>query len=627
MNNGPSPTSGERVPARNTAGLAAWRGAAPPMTTSENAAGTARRLARRLRQQRRLVAVALICTLISGVLMVLGPRLLGRGTDVIVRGLIRGHGINFAALRNAMVIALFVYLASGVVQWANGRMMARIVHGTMGRLREEVEDKIHRLPLSYVDQTSRGDLLSRVTNDVDNLAQSLQMVASQGLGQIVLLVGTVVMMMTISPLLAVVSIVLIPTSLALVRFIGRISRRAFGDQWRHTGELNGMVEETFSGHALVKVFGQQRAVEDDFERTNDELFRSATKAQFVVGVMQPIMMLLGNLNYVAIAVIGGLRITSGAMTVGEIQAYIQYSRMFTQPLTMLASLMNMVQSGLASAERVFELLDAPEQSTDTATTKLPANTRGRVEFSHVSFRYLPDRPLIEDLSFVAEPGETVAIVGPTGAGKTTLVNLIMRFYEVDAGTITLDGLDIAALSRHDVRSRIGMVLQDTWLFGGSIWDNLRYGRLDASESEILEAAKTAYVDRFVHALPDGYETMLDEDGGNLSAGEKQLLTIARAFLRNPAILVLDEATSSVDTRTEVLVQRAMGALRSGRTSFVIAHRLSTIRDANHILMMENGRIVEQGSHDQLLARKGAYFRLYQAQFRAPAVDIDPVPTS
>jgi ATP-binding cassette subfamily B protein len=409
----------------------------------------------------------------------------------------------------------------------------------------------------------------------------------------------------------------------LVKVVSKRSRKRFTHQWRYTGTLNAQVEETFTGHALVKVFGRQAEAEERFRVTNDELYEASFRAQFAVGTVQPAMMFLGNLNYVVIAVIGGLRVASGAMTIGDIQAFIQYSRQFTQPLTQMAGMLNLVQSGVVSAERIFELLDAPEQTPDAVPVEQPDRngTIGRVEFSHVDFSYKPDTPLIQDLSLVADPGQTVAIVGPTGAGKTTLVNLIMRFYELDGGMITLDGVDISTLPRAELRSRIGMVLQDTWLFHGTIRENIAYGNIDASEDEILDAARAAYVDRFVHSLPDGYDTVIDEEGGNLSAGEKQLLTIARAFLSDPAILILDEATSSVDTRTEVLVQHAMTALRSRRTSFVIAHRLSTIRDADHILVMDNGRIVEQGTHDELLAKGGAYFALYDAQFRAPAAEL------
>ncbi|MEO6123284.1 MAG: ABC transporter ATP-binding protein, partial [Ilumatobacteraceae bacterium] len=468
----------------------------------------------------------------------------------------------------------------------------------------------------------RGDLLSRVTNDIDNISQSLQQTLSQMLTSVLSVTGVMIMMLTISPVLALVAIITIPLSLYTVKWIAKRSKTRFMAQWKHTGMLNAQIEETFSGHNIVKAFGRQRETEERFRVTNEELYQASFGAQFASGTIQPAMMFLGNLNFVAIAVIGGLRVSSGAMSLGDVQAFIQYSRQFTQPLTQFASMMNVLQSGIASAERCFELLDAPEQSPDDTTDALDSVRLGRVEFEHVSFSYSPSMPLIQDLSLIAEPGRTVAIVGPTGAGKTTLVNLIMRFYELDSGRITLDGHDIAKMSRHELRSNMGMVLQDTWVFGGSIRDNIAYGNLDASEEQIIAAAKATYVDRFVHSLPDGYDTILDDEGGTVSAGEKQLLTIARAFLANPTILILDEATSSVDTRTEVLIQKAMNALRSERTSFVIAHRLSTIRDADTILVMDGGRIVEQGNHDELLLRGGAYFNLYNAQFAGAASEIE-----
>jgi ATP-binding cassette, subfamily B, multidrug efflux pump len=489
------------------------------------------------------------------------------------------------------------------------------------RLRSDVEDKLHRLPLSYFDTKPRGELLSRVTNDIDNLAQSLQQTLSQLLTSTLTLVGVLIMMITISPLLSLVAIVTIPVSVFTMRFITKRSKTKFVDQWRHTGTLNAQVEEAFTGHSLVKVFGRQKDVEQKFNDKNDELFEASYGAQFISGTIQPAMMFFGNLNYVAIALVGGLMVSSGQLTIGGIQAFIQYSRQFTQPLTQLASMVNVMQSGIASAERVFELLDAPEESEDDLVPLEDLDPKGRVEFDHVSFSYDPKHPLIEDLSLIAEPGQTVAIVGPTGAGKTTLVNLIMRFYEIDGGAITLDGFDISKMRRRDLRSNMGMVLQDTWMFGGTIRENIAYGNLEATEEQILEAARATYVDRFVHSLPQGYDTVVDDEGGSVSAGEKQLLTIARAFLANPTILILDEATSSVDTRTEVLIQRAMAALRSNRTSFVIAHRLSTIRDADIILVMEHGQIVEQGNHEQLLELDGAYARLYNAQFAAPAVEV------
>ncbi|MDQ2957723.1 MAG: ABC transporter ATP-binding protein/permease, partial [Actinomycetota bacterium] len=473
---------------------------------------------------------------------------------------------------------------------------------------------LNRLPLPYFDGQPRGELLSRVTNDVDNVQQSLQQTLSQLLTSLLTVVAVVALMFSISWTLALIALVTIPVSMAITAAIAKRSQKMFVSQWKHTGELNGIIEETFTGHGLVKVFGRQRETQASFDAKNGDLYVASFGAQFISGIIMPAMMFIGNLNYVVIAVLGGLRVASGSMSLGDVQAFIQYSRQFTQPITQLASMANVLQSGVASAERVFELLDADEQRPEVAVPAVIEAAHGRVEFEGVSFRYEPETPLIDELSFVAAPGQTVAIVGPTGAGKTTLVNLIMRFYELDSGRITLDGADISELTRADLRSRIGMVLQDTWLFGGTIRDNIGYGDPAADESAIIAAARATFVDRFVHSLPDGYDTVIDDEGSNVSAGEKQLLTIARAFLANPSLLILDEATSSVDTRTELLVQQAMAALRSDRTSFVIAHRLSTIRDADLILVMEAGRIVEQGTHTELLEAKGAYYTLYNAQF-------------
>ncbi|MFP3907597.1 MAG: ABC transporter ATP-binding protein [Acidimicrobiales bacterium] len=619
----PQPSSGERVSTRDQAlTRSPFTASAPPMVTPEDPRGAARRLFALLGPERSKVIVVLVGVTISVSFTVLGPRLLGQATDVIVEGMFAGDGIDFADLRRVLGVAIGVYVTGALFSWLVAYLMAGVVHRTMSRLRSAVEEKVNRLPLSYIDKTPRGDLLSRVTNDIDNVAQGLQMTVSQALNQILMVIGVVAMMVWISPLLAIFAVVLIPTSIRLVKFIAGKARVRFMAQWRHTGELNAIVEEAFTGHSLVKVFGRQQEVERRFSEVNDATYEASYKAQFVVGVTQPTMMFLGNLNYLVVAVLGSLRITAGAMSIGELQAFIQYSRLFTQPLSALAGMMNMFQSGLASAERVFELLDADEESEEPTDPPALETTQGRIAFEAISFSYDPEQPLIEDLSLVAEPGQTIAIVGPTGAGKTTLVNLIMRFYEIDGGAITLDGIDIRALRRDQLREKIGMVLQDTWLFEGTIWDNIRYGNLDATDEQVIAAATAAYVDRFVHTLPGGYQTVVDEDGGNLSAGEKQLLTISRAFLNDPSILILDEATSSVDTRTEMLIQEAMAALRSQRTSFVIAHRLSTIRDADIILMMEDGRIVEQGSHDELVAAHGAYFRLYDSQFRAPAVEVD-----
>jgi ATP-binding cassette subfamily B multidrug efflux pump len=505
-----------------------------------------------------------------------------------------------------------VYVAAAVFSWLQGYLLNDVVQSTVFRLRSDVEDKLHRLPLRYFDQQPRGELLSRVTNDIDNVSQTLQQTMSQLLTSLLTLVGVLGMMIVISPLLALVALVSIPLSIFVTTRIAKRSQKQFVAQWANTGKLNAHIEEAFTGHELVTVFGRQREVHEQFQNKNEDLFKASFGAQFVSGLIMPSMMFIGNLNYVLIAVVGGLRVATGSLSLGDVQAFIQYSRQFTQPLTQVASMANLLQSGVASAERVFQLLDADEQEADAAEPQVPSDRRGRVEFEHVSFRYEADQPLIDDLSLVAEPGHTVAIVGPTGAGKTTLVNLLMRFYDVDSGHILVDGVDISSVSRQSLRSRIGMVLQDTWLLGGTIYDNIAYGRPEANEDEVIEAAVAARVDRFVHTLPNGYQTMISDDGGNVSAGEKQLITIARAFLARPQLLVLDEATSSVDTRTELLIQHAMGELRRDRTSFIIAHRLSTIRDADVILVMEAGKIVERGSHEELLARRGEYWAMAQA---------------
>jgi ATP-binding cassette, subfamily B, multidrug efflux pump len=596
-----------------------------PVEKSANFNVSAKRLIRRLQPERTRIVSVIVLAIVATAMSVIGPRVLGRATNIVFEGL-RGakRGIDTAQLHRVLLLAAALYIGSSLLAWLQAFVLTGAVQRTMYRLRADVEAKLNRLPLNYVDSQPRGDLLSRVTNDIDNVAQSLQQTLSMVLTSTLTLFGVLVMMLLVSWLLALVTALLIPISLLTVRLITKRSRPRFMAQWRHTGTLNAQVEEVFTGHALVKAFGRQAEVEKRFDDDNEKLYRASFGAQAISLSIQAVMGFLGNVNFVAIAVIGGIRVSSGSMTLGDVQAFIQYSRQFGMPLSQLASMANVLQSGVASAERVFELLDAPEERPDpiAESENMPAEpVRGRVEFDRVSFSYRADQPLIDDLSLVAEPGRTIAIVGPTGAGKTTLVNLLMRFYELDGGEIRIDGRDIATMARSDVRSLMGMVLQDAWLFGGTIHDNIAYGNPDASEDDLIAAAKATYVDRFVHSLPHGYDTVLDDSGSNVSAGERQLITIARAFLADPAILILDEATSSVDTRTEVRIQRAMAALRSNRTSFVIAHRLSTIRDADTILVMDAGRIVEQGTHTELLKNGGAYFTLYNSQFASAATEV------
>ncbi|MDR6866873.1 ATP-binding cassette subfamily B protein [Microbacterium resistens] len=533
-----------------------------------------------------------------------------------------GTGIDFDRLRWVITGALAIYVGSAFLSWIQGYVINIIMVRTMWRLREQVEAKINRLPLAYFDKVQRGELISRVTNDIDNITQTMQQSLSGALTSVLTVVGVLIMMFTISWQLALVALVALPLMAVIFGVIGPRSQKAFGIQWRKVGRLNARVEEAFSGHALVKVYGREKDALEKFQTENQELYEASFKAQFLSGIIMPAMTFIGSLTYVGIAVLGGLMVASGQIRLGDVQAFIQYSQQFTQPLSELGGMAAVVQSGTASAERVFNLLDAEEQDPDAEDAPTVTDGKGVIEFEHVAFAYDPERPLIKDLSFRVEPGQTVAIVGPTGAGKTTLVNLVMRFYELSGGRILLDGQDIAEMTREDLRSRTGMVLQDPWLFAGSIRENIRYGKASASDEEILDAARATYVDRFVHALPEGYDTVLDEDATNVSAGERQLITIARAFVAQPSILILDEATSAVDTRTELLLQHAMAALREGRTSFVIAHRLSTIRDADLILVMEHGDIVEQGTHEGLIGAKGAYWRLYQSQFEQASVDVD-----
>jgi ATP-binding cassette subfamily B protein len=627
-----------------------------PPAKARDFGGSLRRLLRGLRPEAPLVGLVIVLAVISVTFAILGPKILGEATNLIFQGAISaqlpsgatteqvvaglrasgqdqladmlstmtltpGQGIDFGALATILLVLTGVYLLSSLFAWLQAYIMTGVTQRTVLRLRADVDAKLGRLPLRTFDSRPRGDLLSRVTNDIDNIGQSLQQSLTQLITSLLTIVGVLVMMFLISPILAVVSLLAVPASFAVTILIISRSQRQFVAQWASTGALNGHVEEMHTGHAIVKAFGRQHEAIETFEAENERLYEASYRAQFISGIIQPAMNFIANLNYVAIAVIGGLRVASGQMSLGDVVAFIQYSRQFTFPIIQVASIVNVLQSAVASAERVFELLDEPEEVPDPVAPATLPRVAGAVAFEDVSFSYDPERTLIEHLELRVDAGRTVAIVGPTGAGKTTLVNLLMRFYELDGGRITVNGVDTREMTRDELRRSFGMVLQDTWLFNGTIRENIAYGRLDATEEEIIAAAEAAHVDHFVRTLPDGYDTVIDDDATNVSAGEKQLLTIARAFLADRPILILDEATSSVDTRTEVLIQRAMGRLRAGKTAFVIAHRLSTIRDADTILVMDHGAIVEQGDHASLLARGGFYANLYESQFAEALTEV------
>ena len=620
----------------------------PPAGKTRNLGKTLRQLLGRLRPELPLIILVALLGSASVAFSVVGPKIIGNATNVIFNGFVGkslpagltkaqvvaalhargqdqlaqllsgmdvtpGKGIDYTQLADLLLLAVAVYIAASLFTWAQGYIMAGVAQRTVYGMRRDVEAKLGRLPLKYFDSHSHGDILSRVTNDIDNVTTTLQQGLSQILTAALTVIGVLGMMFWISPLLAAISLVTVPLSVVAVILIGRRSQKEFAAQWKVTGTLNGHVEEMHTGHALVQVFGRRGKALDEFDRQNQTLYQASFRAQFLSGIIQPAMQFVGNLNYVAIAVIGGYRIVSGTMSLGDVTAFIQYSRQFTMPIMQIAGQANLLQSGLASAERVFELLAEAEEKPDAVAAQLSEAT-GNVALADVSFRYVPDKPLIEDLSLKVLPGQTIAIVGPTGAGKTTIVNLLMRFYDIDSGKILLDGVDTLQLSRETVREAFGMVLQDTWLFAGTIRANIAYGKEGATDDEIVAAAQAAHVDSFVRTLPLGYDTVLDEEASDLSSGQRQLLTIARAFLADRSILILDEATSNVDTRTEVLIQAAMARLRQGRTSFVIAHRLSTIRKADSIVVMDGGRIVEQGSHAELLSREGFYYNLYNSQF-------------
>lgn len=621
--------------------------AAPTMRPRDFRRSTVR-LVKLLAPQRRTAVAVTALSILGTVVGVVVPRILGHATDLLFNGVIGrrlpagitkeqavaaarahgdntfadllsgmhvvpGHGVDFDAVARTLALALVMYVLAAAMIYAQARLLNVTVRRSLQALRSDVEDKLHRLPLAYFDTRRRGEILSRVTNDIDNLQTSLSMTITQLLSAVLTVATVLLMMLSISALLTGLALLTVPLSIVVTRAIARRSQRLFVAQWTNTGRLNAHIEESYSGFTLVRTYGQRARIEDEFRRLNDDMYEASFGAQLISGMVAPATTFIGNLSYVAVAVVGGIQVATGQITVGNIQAFIQYVRQFNGPLNQVASMYNALQSGLASAERVFELLDEPEESPDRAAS-LPdiEGPTGRVEFDHVSFGYQPGTTVIDDLSFIAEPGSTVAIVGPTGVGKTTLVNLLMRFYDVDSGRILIEGVDITDVSRQSLRSRIGMVLQDTWLFSGTIAQNIGYGRPEASDDEVVAAAKAAYVDRFVHSLPDGYHTQVSDGGSSISAGERQLIAIARAFLVRPQLLVLDEATSAVDTRTELLIAKATHELRRDRTSFIVAHRLSTIRDADVILVMESGKVVEQGSHDELLARRGAYYRMTQA---------------
>jgi ATP-binding cassette, subfamily B, multidrug efflux pump len=647
------PGQGPAPAPRRPMGPGFMGGMQAPAAKPRNFRSSFRRLLRELRPEGRLIVAVLALALGSVLFAILGPKILGEATNVIfagvvgnqipagvtvqqaadgirangnptladmiqnVAGVVPGQGIDFTVLARILSLAAVLYIVSSVFAWAQAYIMAGVTQRTVYRLRRRVDEKLGRLPLAYFDGQSRGDILSRVTNDIDNISQTLQQSLTQLITSVLTVVGVLIMMLTISPLLAVISLLAVPASLVVTVLIAGRSQKQFVAQWGRTGALNGHIEEMHTGHSIVKAFGRQQEAIDAFDEQNEALYQASYRAQFISGLIQPALTFISNINYVLICVIGGVQVANGSMSLGDVQAFIQYSRQFTFPIIQAASIANILQSAVASAERVFELLDEVEEVSDPLAPRvLPVPARGGVTFEDVAFRYVPDRPLIEDLDLVVEPGQTVAIVGPTGAGKTTLVNLLMRFYDVDAGRITVDGIETRELTRDNLRRTFGMVLQDAWLFKGTVRDNILYGA-DAgtvSEGAFQAAAEAAHVDHFVRTLPDGYDTVLDDDATSVSAGEKQLLTIARAFLADPPILILDEATSSVDTRTEVLIQRAMNRLMEGRTSFVIAHRLSTIRDADVILVMRDGRIIEQGTHEELLAARGFYQELYSSQF-------------
>lgn len=587
--------------------------------------GTIRKLVQYLRKYQILILIVFCFAAAGAVFSIIGPKILGTVTTEVFEGIMAkitgtGEGINFDSIARTMLILLGLYVLSALFIYIQGWIMSGISAKITYKFRQEISRKINRLPLKYFDKTSQGDVLSRVTNDVDTISRTLNQSLSQIITSITTVIGVTIMMFSISWQLTLIALLILPVSMGLIAFVVRISQRYFAKQQEYLGKVNGHIEEMYGGHVVVKAFNGEAKSIETFDRLNGELYDSAWKSQFLSGMMMPVMTFVGNLGYVLITIMGGWFAVRKMITVGDIQAFIQYVRSFTQPIAQIANIMNIFQQTAAAAERVFEFLEEEEEITETNNPVKGVEHHGHVEFKNVRFGYDPEKIIIKDFSCEVDEGHNIAIVGPTGAGKTTIVKLLMRFYDVNSGEILLDGHNIKEYTRHDLRENFGMVLQDTWLYNASIRDNIRYGRLDATDEEILAAAKAAHVDSFIHTLPDGYDLVLNEEQTNISQGQKQLITIARAILADPKVLILDEATSSVDTRTEALIQLAMKNLMKDRTSFVIAHRLSTIRDADLILVMNEGDIVEQGTHKELLARGGFYAELYTSQFEKDFVE-------
>src|SRR5215469_2137227 len=610
-------------------GRGGWGAMGRPVEKAKDFKGTALRLLGYFLPQKYRLLIVLATAIFGSVFNIVGPKILGLATTKLFEGLVAKYqaflrhqpapGVDFGYIATVLLILLGLYIISAIFMYIQQYVMAGVAQRTMYRLRREVDEKLSRLPLKYFDSRTHGEIMSRAVNDMDNLSTTLQQSLTQVITSAVTLLGVIVVMLTISPLLSLIVVLTLPLSLFITTVVAKRSQEYFRRQQRVLGELNGHVEEMYTGHKIVKAFGREGQSIAEFNERNDKLYNAGWRAQFVSGIIMPLMRFVGNIGYVFVAVVGGIMVTRNAITIGDVQAFIQYAQQFTQPIMQLANFANVIQSAMASAERIFELLDEQEEipeATDPRVLELP---EGAVQFERVRFGYKEDAILMEDMNIDVEPGQMIAIVGPTGAGKTTLVNLLMRFYEVNGGEILVDGTNITHIKRGSLRRTFGMVLQDTWLFNGTIRDNIAYGREGATEEQIIQAARAAYADRFIRTLPEGYNTVLNEDATNISYGQKQLLTIARAFLADPEILILDEATSSVDTRTEIQIQRAMAELMKGRTSFVIAHRLSTIRDADLILVMNHGTIVEKGTHEELLAQNGFYADLYNSQFTSRAV--------